>query len=122
MKKNLSDFFEEDLNMMASFIHGFLGKNQDKMSAAQGYQLGILTCNFSYYGVLLRADKRGEVLSENDRHILLKMSNIIESFDGLTEYLITSYASSLEVLKNHDPRKYYQFMDSRGMHERNNSK
>jgi hypothetical protein len=120
--KNLSDFFEEDLNMMASFIHGYLGKNANELTAAQGYQLGILTCNFSYYGILLRAEKRGESLSENDKHILLKMSNIIESFEGLTNYLITSYASSLEVLKVNDLRKYYQFMDSRGMHERNNSK
>lgn len=115
--KKLSDYFEEDLNMMGNFIQSYVTKELDNLDPLKGYQLGILTCNFSYYGVLLRAEKRGENLSSSDSDFLKNISTIIDSFEGLIEHLILSYGNSLEALKHSDPRKYYQFMDSRGMHE-----
>lgn len=115
---NLSDFYEEDLNMMAQYIGSYLGVKSKELTAVQGYQLGVLSCNFSYYGILIRAQKRGESLAGDDTNFIKNIDKILDSLPDLAEHLILSLAKGVKALEESNPELHKKFMESRGSHEK----
>lgn len=99
-------YTDVEAKLMAMYILMYVKKNRKKLTAMQGFELGVCSVEFQYNMRIIRrrASGKGEKLTAFDIRTNNQFIKIMESVDGLIEFITSEYDKEMNSMYSYQAK------------------